>query len=222
MKMPNDLKIWIETRTGEENSRDLTTILQVGDEIGLTTGKIRNRTTMYKVRELFVNCAHLKREDVILAEKRQELKEKLGKDLKDPSKADDIVDSAKPEDILEAMRDDEDAHQENLEEEESRQEETVRTRAGVVEIHDGKAPGFCCMAWSGDLKKYGVSIQQLYNPATKWIGLQFSKNGQKKSVVFGEGSSMETVAPAMREVEEFFGIPAEASKYVSAVPPRTF
>jgi len=78
-KMPEKLKIWVETRYGEEKTRDLTKLLEVGDEIGLTTGEVRNRTTTYKVTDLYVNCAHLRREDAILAEKRQEFKEKLEK-----------------------------------------------------------------------------------------------------------------------------------------------
>ena len=83
----------------------------------------------------------------------------------------------------------------------------------ILGICEGKPAGYVVLAWSTDLRKYGISIQQLYNPSNHFLGVSFKKNGKEKSVYFGGDVTEKEVAQAMRSVEKEFGVPKEASKY---------
>ena len=78
-KMPSVLKIWIgeSSYSAENDDKDVKKIVAVGDEVSLTSGTERSRTTDYTVTSVWGNCMEIKRQDIILAEKRQELQKKL-------------------------------------------------------------------------------------------------------------------------------------------------
>lgn len=77
-KMPEKLKIFIGDGYGD-NKTDVTDLVKEGDEISITTGEQRSRPTNYKVIHAWSNCMEIRRENVILDEKRQELRKDLEK-----------------------------------------------------------------------------------------------------------------------------------------------
>ena len=86
-----------------------------------------------------------------------------------------------------------------------------------VEIHRNKlysSYGFVALHWLKDFSKFGVTLKQLFNPATKALGVEFTKGKKIIGVTFGpEDPGWLPVARAMRLVEKEFGIPDEASPY---------
>lgn len=280
-KMPEVLKIWIGESAyyNEKKGADMKTVAKVGDEVGVTTGTERSRITTYMVTAVWANCIEIKREDLILAEKRQELVEKLEKkepldkrrtassglisndqairalekaytpkgDNEKPTKkqivdaamvqaaenlkkqgiekalsaaATEILDSREPidEETTDPEADElhQDVHDEELQEVIAEERADIKARyPGVIKIHEdgGLPPGFVCLAWSSDLKKFGITLQELHNPSNKWLGVRFKKGKKDISVVFGEGVTAEIVAKCMRSVETELGVPAKASKY---------
>ena len=76
-KMPETLKIYVADRYSmgsTNNDRDLKPGFKPGDEIDITTGLQRTRSTTYVVMDLYSNCVILKRWTALTDQEKDELK----------------------------------------------------------------------------------------------------------------------------------------------------
>lgn len=84
----------------------------------------------------------------------------------------------------------------------------------MIEIMDGVPGGMVAIYWYKDYRKFGVSMQQLYDVTKKErVGVQFRKGEKVKSIILSGNTTMKQARQKFLEIEKEFGIPLEASKY---------
>jgi len=85
-----------------------------------------------------------------------------------------------------------------------------------MKIHEGVPGDFTAIHWFTDLKKCGVTLQQLINPITKELGLNYKNKDKNMSITFSKEDSKDEKS-TFKKVRKFeidnFQIPKELSAY---------
>jgi len=90
----------------------------------------------------------------------------------------------------------------------------------MIKEFDGIPPMFKGMCWSSDLSKVGISLQVLVQPVTKWMGLNYKRDGKSKSIVWNKEAGLNEME-SLKIIRKFeikhFDIPDSISKYAEAI-----
>ena len=85
----------------------------------------------------------------------------------------------------------------------------------MIKIYDGVPRFFNRLYWLKDYAKFGVTMQILFNPLNRFIGVGYKKKGYpEKSIILSPEENNEFLAKKrFLEIEAMFDIPASESKY---------